>query len=259
VYFRCPGAGVELDGVYVWDGVKIGDGCKIKRAIIASNAELKEKVVIMNDVLVGHDVVIGPDYTAPAHSRFALTVDEDHGDEPCGGSIGEQGKGVRLEVDEEDPDYNFLIWAAPGELDSDSESSDGSDDGNDDGDLLAQQSTAIDPYDMFYEEVLDVVRERVRKVKTFSKEVLSNVALEVSGSRSAHHMSPEESAKAICQAIVATGQSDADYLKKAFACLAPILKNYAKSQAAQQDLILNIEGAILMNPQAAPAFPLILQ
>lgn len=57
---------------------------------------------------------------------------------------------------------------------------------------------------VFYEEVLDLVKERVRGAPSLAGVPVHDLGVEISGAKSAHDMSPVEVAHAILRAVIAT-------------------------------------------------------
>lgn len=52
----CSGAGVTLEGCYLWDNVVIGDNCHLHKAILSKGVELKDNVTIEAGCLLSADV-----------------------------------------------------------------------------------------------------------------------------------------------------------------------------------------------------------
>eukprot|EP00051_Salpingoeca_urceolata_P004996 m.69499 g.69499 ORF g.69499 m.69499 type:complete len:706 (-) comp13992_c0_seq2:43-2160(-) len=285
------GTGVTLDNAYLWDGVVVDDNCTITSSVLAHGVHVKHDVIINKGCLLSKDVVVGPDLNVPANSKFSLTSskpdfndfssDEDE-DVLAQASedtitpisavpyntdhVGEEGKGFLWQVDEDNPEYRFNHWDPPA-IDDDEQSDTGSVSSFDMEESEEEYEFGLpsDPFTAFYEEVLDVIRERVRRVApNFSAVQVDNVALEISASRAAHDMTPKDTARAIVTSIV--GSSDAFdtaketvlYLKQTYLRLGCVLGNYIKSRDDQLAAINAIEDACTTSDYAAAGFQTIL-
>ena len=117
---------------------------------------------------------------------------------------------------------------------------------------------------VFYEEVLDLIRERVAKVPKIADVQVDNIALEISGSRSAHYMSPRDTANCLIKSIIASADMKQDskeigaYLKKVFAKLSSVVRNYVKTKEDQVTAINTIEASMIEFPATLPSLQVLL-
>eukprot|EP00047_Mylnosiga_fluctuans_P011287 m.20421 g.20421 ORF g.20421 m.20421 type:complete len:653 (+) comp3530_c0_seq2:31-1989(+) len=242
------GAGVTITDSYIWDGAVIGDNCKIFKSILATGVQLANDVTVNHHSVIGHGVTFTAGQFVEPSSRLALEspMDDFTGAPISTAAISE------WPLDPKDPDYKFKMWEQPPpEVDEDEPETEDED--------LDEGPAVKDMYSVHFEDLLDIIKSRVKPGQKIARGLMDNIFLEIKSSRHAQNATWAETCRALVTAIVAAceGLEGKDSPKKMFVALAPALTQFATSQS-QADALQAFEDATTHYPFILPSLQSIL-
>lgn len=274
------GPGCSLKNCYIFGNVNIAAGCTLEFCIIGENCRIKKNVTLGARTVVGPDVTLGPSVTLAAGSLISseppnfdddFSGSEGSDDEVdgvvLGADLGAKGEGYMLDLtsEEDGTRYGWRTEDEPVEevedLDSESEGDEPSDD---------DQRPAVDPFEKFVEEVMEVIEARVVLSLDLGKPVLSDeLCLEIRGSRAAYNMSMSEVVQgisvSICKVVCsaddvaeATAKQTSAKLKRVFLSCVPVFSQYVKAANDRADFVWAIHDACLSHEMSKAGFTSVL-
>ncbi|EDQ89397.1 uncharacterized protein MONBRDRAFT_25519 [Monosiga brevicollis MX1] len=293
------GSGSSLDNAYVLNDCIIGNNCRLKKVFLGEGVQLLDNVEIGEGCVIGDRVVLGPNITLKPNTKIsrAQVVEEEWGadsdeesdeDEAMGTGaetpegvydvelVGEQGRGYLwqddIDEDEED-DASFRQWQDNRArlILEDNEHAENSEDDEDASELDAEEFEQVmlnqDDFQQFLDNMIALLTEKlgVQSNGTIKPQgETQDIALEITGMRSAHHLSPHDVVTGMTMAIIEqvgllknTGAM-ATFFKGAIEFLAPILGNFVTSQTDHDIMLRALEDGFNQCQRAIPAFQILL-
>eukprot|EP00045_Choanoeca_perplexa_P008550 m.80064 g.80064 ORF g.80064 m.80064 type:complete len:690 (+) comp14533_c0_seq2:93-2162(+) len=276
------GHGCMLVDSFVQSDVTIGNNCTLTKVILGQSVTLLDNVVVEPGCVIGDEVTLGPNITIPAHTKISRSlpeVDAWSDDEtetevlktPEGvydvGLVGAKGQGLLWHdaIDEDDAHeakYRQWIDYRPSLIAEEAAAADESDDDDFD-DEIVEQMPLRDDREEFYEIMVELLCNTLQTDASGALDTTvtaDDIALEVTGNRSAMHLSPQEVLVGLAQAFVQAGadkgsdSATAMYFHQGAILLSPIFGNYIGTEADHRTMMTTLEAAFASRPFAQPCF-----
>eukprot|EP01137_Pigoraptor_chileana_P005673 Opistho-2@49062 len=252
------GAGVTIEGSYLWDGVVVEDGSKIIKSILCHRTRVKHHVTVNCGSILSYDVVVGPNFEVPPHTKLTVsrrtyddTFDDGHSsgtDSPARRAtldsdplhVGAEGRGIRWTVDgeqQEEVDQSHDLDFGNDLVESEEEDDPSTvDDVSEPDDDIEEEEELT----RFYNNVKDTVMSGITE-----KIVTDNQSLEINATRHAYNISQQEVLSSVVVAHFDVAIEKGSLAVFASPSQKALLKKYSFDQVNEDQLLNDIRNFLV--------------